>query len=764
MASLMDIVKNGSGLFESAHLEKPAGSSGTSVTPIESAVQGYNPDAAKMSGTPNQVRNAVRTGMDEKKDLTTARRQMSPQKTTSATEKDKQAEAAKLASLGSLQGRVQQLVDKTLTQAATGAQLEVDDAKLPTALSPEQKSQLKQDILVASGQAAVPGRTAAQALASANNLLGKKADSLLQPVELQGYLVSAEKAAADKLAKQAADDFKVAELNPTELGFASMEDIAQTLGLDAAAMQGMSINQFIKAVQDKTAADFSNADRWRKVLADPTASLNEREEARRILREMGATGERGAEKQMDTLSAEIATGNRVRVGDNEYSVEELLKDESVAQLAKTYFMDKDEAAAIKAQNPQLAAFFDRNAQVLKDATRGIEESAEALQGYMEQRNADRDSVLEKLGGDRALARLLFPDFDSVSTDRLASIPLLDTWNKMNRDQQAQVSGTMTGLMQLGATGVAKELAGMDASQLQALGLTTPQGAAQFKTLVEMSMKLAEAEPGDVDSILEGAFGAGKVQQAVNDAAAAKAAGFSLDSEMTRHLDRDWDGVIDDRATVQARLRNYYGGDPVGATRAGKSIRFADTDNLMNKVSGYQYDMFNAMRDGKFDANEAQFIGQRAFDKGVATGNLSELQQLASRDKGFEKHWAAAAGQLMANKLTAVGSPYSFEALTGNPAVVDTPEGIAELRTQAAHLQHMNTDNIPPELATKIQKAQTRYADAIARSERADYVRNMNNYAKDYSLVRLQEMRAKYGPTFNGVNLDDAIAARQGNLR
>lgn len=637
MASLLDTIKQNGQITTNAKkrpatpIDQLSQNSGMTVPTdqMSATLLGANPDQVKMVGGAPQMRNAIQKNSEPAKDQATQQREAQPRRAGTTDEQAQIDEQKRLANLGTLDSRVQNLAQQKLDLQNQTLALDIDTTKLPgyATMAPADQTKLKDLALKVNDGSATPDDTA-----ELNRLLGRDINSVLTKEEISGFLKSGEQLAAEQAARETQDNITLEDIQPQELGYSSYADLASDLGLDPNTINTMTINQLVEAVQAKQRNDYSSADRWRQVLADPTSSVNDRAEAARVLREMGAVGVRQSDDNMEKLSADIDASNTVEFGGEQYTIKELLSDETIAGIAKNYFNDPDAAERVRKENPGLAAFFDQHTELLEKASQNVSSEVGDLDKILTQKKGVIDELKGIFGSDGYSA--MFSGLDAVNTEVPTLPKFIQEKSKFSGSELVGV-GTMIGDLNKLSPQFSDKLINMSYDDLKSLGLTTQAGRDDFMTYAQLQNTLNQpAASVDPDNVISQMFGDETALQ--SNLRSLKAMTGSTDPI----LDANNDGIMDDTQTILSRLQNKYSGqDLLGGFKQNnpttQATTLAQTINQYKTPGSPENALFNAYSDGNLSAQEVSDIGNH-FSAG---NDLKSLKTLSNKNSTFSDYWA-----------------------------------------------------------------------------------------------------------------------------
>lgn len=352
--------------------------------PGQAAALGATPKQADMAGVPLRKKPVLETQVA--KEETLMGRQRLQEARTEATAKEQAAaergEQIKL--LGSLQDRVQGFVSGQLE--GVGAE---EGGEFTTALG---QGLVKQKPLeVALGFTAAENPEAYQIAADILQRFSANASALeageqalidLQEagvpyIEAKNLLDLTARATGQVVAREIADVVLLRDVGVEQLGFESMDEVADLLGISAEEAGAMDMNDVAAKVQDMRQAEFNKIQGLKAELAAAPVGSLQRQVLMRQLRDLGGVGVTGLEQQVKTSAAEIDTADVVQIGDFEFEVGELLDDEELSDMIQDWLVsDEDERERMlpAAEFEGLTKWLTANEAALKEVAGDIEET------------------------------------------------------------------------------------------------------------------------------------------------------------------------------------------------------------------------------------------------------------------------------------------------------------------------------------------------------------------------------------------------------
>lgn len=391
------------------------------TSPLGAAKIGTSPDVQKMMGTPAQKNNAVRQAVSQvaatpqpgqAQTLQQATKQAGPQQATTAA-KEAQEKATQLRQLGSLSGLVQSRIESMIAgapQVQTGVAVTAD------------RQQVAQSLGLGPDQQAAAGPQLDQVIAAINQYMAEPSEAKLVELVSLGlpktevYRLTGLTETGDALTEKAfadavADSLTVADLDLTETGFASVEELSAALGQDAA---GMTVPELQAAVADLEQQEFSQIENLRAELAGLPQDSAAAEVIRQRLRGLGDQGITGAEQAAEETTAAIDTAGTVTIAGNEYEIAELLKDEALSNIIREFAAatpDEQDKMLPPEQYGELRDWIESN----KEAIGQLKLAGEATTKTFEEANREWSGFDDETGMSPELISILGTDYDPDAT-------------------------------------------------------------------------------------------------------------------------------------------------------------------------------------------------------------------------------------------------------------------------------------------------------------------------------------------------------------
>lgn len=507
------------------------------MTPKGAEAIGASPDQAKMAGTGQQKEVALDLAQTQPQDtLQTAQRTEQPQTTPREAEKQERAERL-TGQFGTLGTSVANLINGKVAEAEV---LAGGSWKLATGIT---EGLDENQVTTLEAYAADPTNPELQKAAAA--AMGISATDADIASKLGGYIEADN--AAEILATQLPDTIiakdVISELGMDDAEFEKLlKDFAE-MGMTDLDLDTMTLQELQDNIEWGLQADFDEVSGLEAIATDVSASPAERQEARRALKAMGATGMYVTEAGVEDLTKQIDDADMITIGEEEISVEEMLSDEHISSIVGEY-LDGDEDARLEIQEAygeEFASWVESNEDALAAAAVDLDTSLDERTAEAESRNA----LTKTLGSD--IIEAIFPGWDDFDGD-LESAPAIIAMSldgSLDEEDIALVRAELDGL-------TSEELANAD-------WMKDEEQVEQF--ILWKNIARGRADPSEMYQLLLGPdmdLAATEELLAINSFLVKPDPALAL-------LDRDGDGKLDDQATL---LASYKKENKIGDMSAG----------------------------------------------------------------------------------------------------------------------------------------------------------------------------------------------------
>ena len=356
--------------------------SGTPTSPAGAAAIGATPKQQDMAGSPAQKTPVLQEAVKKEETLAGSERLEQSRQTATTAEQSAAQRAQQLRSLGSLDSRVQTLIEQKLSavsqQPATATGLvQTDYIGQVLNLSPQQVAAQKEDPASKYNQV----NNALQTYA--DNPTGQAAEEALvtltnagvTPTTARQLINTSTQATAQTVATNTSDGMTVAELDVNQLGYDDIEQLAGVLGVDSGALASMTIPELIAAVDAAKQQEFSRIQKLQAQLATAVPGSAQHTLLMRELGDLSQVGVTGSERQVAETAYDIKLADSVEIAGQILSVEEMLKDENISRIITDY-LRASPAARDRMLPPEkfadLRDWIDLNQQALGELATALE--------------------------------------------------------------------------------------------------------------------------------------------------------------------------------------------------------------------------------------------------------------------------------------------------------------------------------------------------------------------------------------------------------
>jgi len=336
---------------------------------------GATGDQQKMVGTPAQKVAAldIASGRTE---LARGEAREQPRRTATAGELKSVEMSENLSSLEHLGERVQGLVQSAVAdmQMPTEAATEV-----PTEVDPLTRAYRE-----------------GGALGLAQHLQDTGRDDLLLPDgSLNWETLSRE---MPGVAEQLKSD--VAATQPESLPAADLmrddPELAQAVTDLGISLEGKTVEQFLSEIDLLIDREFQEVEDLERIAEDPERSIEERREARRQLRQMGATGVRSAAQAAEQLQEDIGEADQIQIGEETYSLEEFLSNDVLSSITEQFIRDVENGVVTLDTETGEVKLTDDASSASREL---VEFSPEFISNFVAPRYDSLQTMIEEFGED-----------------------------------------------------------------------------------------------------------------------------------------------------------------------------------------------------------------------------------------------------------------------------------------------------------------------------------------------------------------------------
>lgn len=734
VAKVFDLVEQNS--KKTQPVQQLAGQAGLPAAPTTATgtgALGGTPQQQAMAGTPAQKRSVFESvtkvaAPQGETQLEQARTLRGPATATAETEAKKAFTAKIVGAMGTFGAKASEFVDsamKSVTGTATsatattgtGTQLatEVDIKDQIVSSVPADKQEAVKTILKKLADPATPKEDLPGLEVSLNTLLGKDVNSMLTPEQKRElYTPTADvlttTGGAAVAGAIAGADQKLTISDLTTLGTTPAE-LASILGISEADVGNLTIGQLQERLTAKGQAEFAPVQATTAGMASGLLSSTERAALRDTLRTLEETGLAGAATQYASLLNDIDKGTTVRIGDQEFTVEELASSQQMTDIISQYLKGGDFAKDLAAAEPEFATWIESNRTAL-DAAVGL--SVASTTG-LKQIQTDVAKKFQNIPATTLKILGAGPDKDGFYT-RAPTVAEGSTLDYVVKLPEAQRGVASANLEALSAAG--EDISKYTPEQIAARELSDVNGrGARYAAAVKEQKRAASlTNPEEqLDNAVAGDFSIADVNSLLGDATLASAMGF--DAGNVVELDTNSDGVFD---ATDTQALNVKASTPPSFDdwNAGKGFKPAQVK--VSNLSVDQSAVLAAAKDGTITADEVKDIPIDSLSQIVAKMPDSKyarsldaiLDQRSNEELASANVPMAEVTQVIQKPLPPITGVWERNVATFNASVAEVNNLIAKLKST------LNT-NMSSRSKTKVQAAISQLETQL-RTLRAHY--------------------------------------------
>jgi hypothetical protein len=553
---------------EVASLAGKAGLPAAPITALGTAAIGGNEHQQKMAGSPAQVQNALRISQQPEEYLGTQQRREQPRSEMTAQEQGQRQKSDTLKDLGGLGDRVDKFINKQRQQleaanvAASQVQVAPQEGAAPLPTDPTTLTNVKN-----AAKALLTNPSDMNALLLLNQSLGKSANATITPEELSKLYEDSNSTLIRSGAETIDNDLQVEDLIAAGDFPYTATQLSELLGVPEIELSKYSIAQLKGQMEAVAQQEFQTTQQLEQQSGSSILGTAERGQARQLAREASRTGVRSTEQDVLNLERQIQDADQVTFGGESYTVDELLKDDTISGIISDYLnMDPESQAEFAKQEPALATFISNNQAILKEASDAMAAGAAQFQ----QIQTENLNVGKVAGTDisKGLLEAAIPGFGELSSTKydIDGIGFFQRLNDLPEEQKKSLVQEMNKLSDSPATKyLVPEIAKLTKDQLAALSLEKPGSLASklIQENVQLENQIQNLDPKDIDSIIKTFTGGSAtdyagLQKMFDDNRAAATLG--LKGQDISAFDSNKDGKLDDPATLLKLLQNRN--DPI----------------------------------------------------------------------------------------------------------------------------------------------------------------------------------------------------------
>jgi hypothetical protein len=373
-------------------------------TPISpsgaAALQDTTAKQQDMAGTPAQTAAALEDTRRKEapSTLSQAERYAQPTAPSGTLAQEAKDKALTLQQLGPVRSRVQALIEQRLQSAQTAtSELGINQEAIEGIQDLDKRQETEQ---------AFTQYLANPTESNLQTIYDTVGSSALE--DIATYFQGVPESIKQAIAPQIVGNATVADLSLEELG-TSIPELASTLQVDEATLQGMSLNDLNSEIDALQAAELSNTDQATAILYSPTSTPQQRQAAIATLRQLGVAGIPGAEQAVERVQQQINDAQTIEIAGRELSLEEALSDEGISALVTQASYDDNILNKLK-EDPRyadLANWISENKNALMSLATEYEGEAQDFLKVQDEWQQVKTTLGE--GGDALLSTILGKD-------------------------------------------------------------------------------------------------------------------------------------------------------------------------------------------------------------------------------------------------------------------------------------------------------------------------------------------------------------------
>lgn len=534
------------GMLSLDEAQKRAGSPVAPTTPTAALLMGASPNAAQMAGGPAQLERQTSDALENAD--TAAQQSTAKAEGFGAVDVDDRLEqlSTDISTLGSLEGRVPAAQFKTLQEQTWGtgaptvreltitpdsplaqADPEVRDALLQNkAVYVDQNGKLSFGTPNSSSRGPMDASYETVDFATGQQLAGGQAGRPSNTVaEINAAVELAERGQDEKAILGSFDEAAgigkhVAQVTPDKMSLAQANLTPdEQAALNRVGVDSSQGQQLLKDKLRELMPQFDDITRARNIITDVTATLQDKANARKLLRQAGVSGRYTPVQKINNIVAQLEEDDQVTFFGQKKTIDELLKDDFITEMAADALKDPAMLEAMKKDpsTAEFATYLEQNRTAWSALLKPIQDQLDKVQGFrdVQQENASFGNGAP-IPPD--LMDALNPGWKDIRTQGLhKAAPILGALRTMK--EPAAIKGVTELLMDAQTRDPSKfrELASMDLKTLQKLGLL--DGSISFEELAakdalrsELSSKIQGLNDTDATASIVGRQTANKVYQ------------------------------------------------------------------------------------------------------------------------------------------------------------------------------------------------------------------------------------------------------------
>ena len=583
-------------------LAQARGRAAAPTSPLAAQLMGAGEHSTKMAGSKAQKASALSLGSSPSESLLDAQRRSQGRSGATQQEQVLYEKSEALQQAGAIGDSVHNLVSKYLPQQAVATESQTYQAVGGTDLAPDIQSQL--DLFAQN-----PTLESATALAPQLEALGLVGDAAnpfnyVETVD-GGQFLADQLGDADQITL--GNLYENADLE-SAIGL-NDQDLAELIGIDPGQVPELTVSDLqkeIKRVQDE---EFSRIEDLRSIATSRDSSVSEREQARQLLRDSGASGLVATEADVDSLVQSLDSAEEIQFGDSVYTAEDFLGDENISQLVGEYLNaeDADKAAFAERYGSDFVNFVESNSAILSDAATELDSTVESVTEIQDYNQSLQN--VENLGTiNSEVLDVLVPGWSSFQGERLEEPSVLQVLKlpSLSDDQRSNLYNTINDA----SPQIAERLRDLSLEELNELGAL--ENSDRFQGTIagwQLSDALTGLDATDPDqaaqirNLLTSQIGGEDLERylALNTV-------LETDDSYAGIIDRDRDGQIDDAVTLQENALQHIQSTGDGRLPTSLDIEYSEEDQAVIDEFG------TYLEDGQFTPEEiTQYLSEETSE-------------------------------------------------------------------------------------------------------------------------------------------------------
>jgi hypothetical protein len=761
-------------------LAAKAGLASPPITPSGQGMIGANADQQKMAGTPAQKQAALSMSMSSADNLQDVMRTAQARTQMTGQEAQASEKSENLKALGGLGDRVHEFIGAQRAKLDAAAQTSAPGVAVEAAGTFQGKDVAALKPLLDQLRA---NPNDMNVMLEVNKALGYDHNKQLDPAEIDQLYESAVSSISRGTAGNIDDDLTAEDLLAQgNLGY-SKEQLSELLGIPLDQVGALSVRQIRDTITKLSEEEFSRTEQLEQQAGSTELGVAERGLARTAARDMSATGVRASEADVTNLEQQISSADQVQFAGRSYSVEDLLKDETISSIVTEYMNsgpDSEIRKQIDQREPALKAFIEKNQALLGEASQALQSQAGEFRAI--QSDNKRAATIDGLLSNDVAAKLV-PQYGNLSASRLdpSQVPVLAVANSLSGDGKRQYAQNINSVIQQ-LPHTIEEMQGLTADEIAGLQLDKPNGKwSSYVNDYNRYKEITSIPDQDINRIAASVFDVGDAdfQKDLTLRTVRYQLGFGGELGSVGFLDSNDDGRVDSGENIKAKLvrtepslrntlaeretvkgrQRYTQPDPMPEP-SSDSIRM---DNLLKKdekelqASLYQL-LGSAAADGVLEAPEIiqHMQPQGFFTDDQLKSRQNELDYLSShgaldRDgRGTAQSLISDARKLLSTRIVDTDEVRRLESQNliadegqhgkkYRERIYETRAAIADLkaRSQGDHYDRAIIDNKVNALQQKVDDADRRRAQLVIQY-------GANNLVEDYQDPGVQRFLREMG--------------------